>query len=131
VIIGLVGACALVAIIGFAFFGSWFAGVLGKPVETITKFYTALDAGRCEEARSLLTAEMQGTDYCARWNELKAKGTTTVGGLDGGISVTNGISRVDWSMLAGGERHRPVIMLRELGGQMKIFESSPDLLPRP
>src|SRR5688572_2550273 len=75
-ILGVVGVCAVLAIIAVAFFGTWFADVLGKPVATVTKFYSALDAGRCDEARSLLTRDMQSVDYCARWNELKAKGTT-------------------------------------------------------
>jgi hypothetical protein len=128
VILGVFGLFAVLAIIAIIFFGSWFADVLGKPVDTVRQFYSALDAGRCDEARSLLTSDMQRIDYCARWNELEAKGTTNIGGLDGGVSINNGISRVDWALTAGGELHKISITLNE---QMKISGSTAALLPAP
>ena len=131
VIMGLLGVFMVLAIVGIIFFGVWFGTTLGKPVEAINKFYSALAAGRCDEARSLLATSVRDVDYCARWNELKAQGETNAGNIAGSINIRNGLATVSWRLQAGGRAHSLDIQLEEIGGQWKIIGSFPDLLPVP
>jgi CubicO group peptidase (beta-lactamase class C family) len=128
-VVGIIGLVVVLAGIGIVMLGLWFGDTLSRPLQTVTRFYSALDAGRCDEARDQLSGSIASTDWCARWRQLKERGATEPGGLNGGISVRNGIATIDWVLQAGGTRHETEVQLEERGGQWKIVRSFPDLLP--
>ncbi len=60
----------------FGFLG----GSNDEPVAAITAFYSALDNGKCEDARAALASpDMTAQQLCDRWKALKDAGPTSNG----------------------------------------------------
>ena len=101
------------------------------PAAAVTAFFTALDSGKCDEARSALAApDMTASQLCERWNALKDAGPTSTGAARGaGVSGDN--ANVNWLMTAGGKPNNRTITLRRTDNAWKITTSSSELLPAP
>ncbi len=110
-------------------------GLLGgssaEPVAAVTSFYTALDAGKCPDARATLAnPDMTAEQLCARWKALKDAGPTTTG-ASGDTNVSGDSASVQWVMTAGGKPNNRTISLRKQDNAWKLTTPIAELLPAP
>ena len=102
-----------------------------EPVAAVTGFYTALDVGKCADARTLLAnPDMTAEQLCAHWKALKNFGPTSTG-ASGDASVSGDSASVQWLMTAGGKPNNRTISLRKQSNAWKITTPISELLPAP
>ena len=101
------------------------------PVAAITAFYSALDNGKCEDARTALASpDMTAQQLCDRWKALKDAGPTSTGAVDT-VSVSGDTANVNWLMTAGGKPNNRALSLRKSNNTWKITNATSELLPVP
>jgi len=110
-------------------------GILGggteEPVAAISAFYSSLDAGKCDDARSVLAnPDATAQELCDRWKALKDAGPTTPGAADT-VSVSGDNATVAWLRTAGGKPANFTIALRKMNNAWKLTNPSTELLPAP
>jgi hypothetical protein len=118
----------------YALLGGQFGFVGGsnsEPVATVTGFYSALDAGKCDDARNALAnPDVTAQQLCDRWKALKDAGPTTTGAVDT-VSVSGDSATANWLMTAGGKKNNRPISLRKINNAWKITTPTSELLPTP
>lgn len=107
------------------------SGSNDEPATAITAFYSALDNGKCEDARAALAnPDMGAQQLCDRWKALKDAGPTTTGAA-AAVSVSGDTATVSWLMSAGGKPNNRTLALRKSNNAWKITNPASELLPSP
>ncbi len=101
------------------------------PVAAVANFYSALDAGKCADARTFLAnPDMTSQQLCVRWKALKDAGPTTIGAPDT-VTVSGDTATANWLRTAGGKPNNRPITLQKINNDWKITSPTSELLPTP
>jgi hypothetical protein len=112
------------------YLGGLLGNAIAEPARAVQRFYQDLDAGKCADARAMLSmASMPSSDaLCSAWNQLKSQGTTTTGSTNN-INTINNRSTIVYNLQAGGSPFNTTLTVEKSGTDWFITGANPGLLP--